>query len=155
MSGSGPSAIGKKKVSKGMASASSRPKVMLNEALFTDEAAAEQRRDFLSGLPFPHLMLRDVFEPEFLRSVRAQLLRADFNPRCNDLFDFHQTDDLKTAAEGPVAAFRELIYGTRFRSWMSSVTGIPLNDTVRRGCLLLMPSGLLRVDKANAWGAKP
>lgn len=106
------------------------PKVMLNEALFTDDAVSAQRREFLSGQPFPHLMLRDVFEPGFLRTVRSQLLKADFNTRCNDLFDFHQTDDLKTATHGPVAAFRELIYGPRFRSWMSSVTGIPLNDTV-------------------------
>jgi len=106
------------------------PPARLNEAVFADDSVARLQTEFAAGAPFPHLLVEDVFDTDFLAAVRTQLLAGSYNQRRNDLFEFQQTDDLKTATEGPVAAFRELIYSPRFRGWMSAITGIALNDTI-------------------------
>jgi Rps23 Pro-64 3,4-dihydroxylase Tpa1-like proline 4-hydroxylase len=106
------------------------PPARLNEAVFADDSVARLKAEFAAGAPFPHLLVEDVFDTDFLAAVRTQLLAGSYNQRRNDLFEFQQTDDLKTATAGPVAAFRELIYSPRFRDWMSAITGIALNDTI-------------------------
>lgn len=89
--------------------------------------------EYASGQPFPHLRLADFVDGAFLESVRAELATLTYHVRANDLFEFFQSDDLKSvdASSHPaVAKLRAAIYSPEFLAAVTAVTGVELNDTV-------------------------
>ena len=92
---------------------------------------APLRAQFRRGLPFPHVLVSDVFPDAALSRVRNELLRATYKQKRNDLYHFEQTDELRDCAPGTATAeLRDFLYSERFRSWATALTGIPTNDTV-------------------------
>lgn len=106
------------------------PSVKLGAQHTAPSALKEYAEAFKAGTPFPHLFVRDVFPDDFLQAVRQELLGGTYFRKRNDLYDFSQTDDLKLAKGNATAALRQYIYSDAFRSWISGVTGVPVNDTV-------------------------
>jgi Rps23 Pro-64 3,4-dihydroxylase Tpa1-like proline 4-hydroxylase len=94
---------------------------------------ASYAAQFRRGAPFPHLHVRSLLDPAFLRAARAELLAptAAYAQKRNDLYEFLQSDGLATARPGSAtAALRDAIYSPAFRGWVEAVTGVATNATV-------------------------
>lgn len=86
---------------------------------------------FDAAKPFPHCVLQPVFTNSFLESVLTELERkAKWQPLCNDLYKFSQSDDLRKTKLPNLARMRDIIYSPIFRAFISGVTGIELGEQV-------------------------
>ena len=93
-------------------------------------SAAEALRGVVQEQPFKHWVLHDIWDGEFLRECRSAVLSQGFNEKNNDLYQFKQSDSLTSASTPPLSILRDTLYSAEFVSWMSTITGISLNDTV-------------------------
>ncbi|KAK9762449.1 putative component of NuA3 histone acetyltransferase complex [Basidiobolus ranarum] len=82
------------------------------------------------GYPFRAGTLSDVFDPEFLKEVKKELLSDVFYHKSNDLYEFFQSEDLKLTKKPYLSALREAIYSPEFVGLMAKLTGLNLNSTV-------------------------
>eukprot|EP01137_Pigoraptor_chileana_P036570 Opistho-2@32411 len=93
---------------------------------------------FATADPFPCCRLPNFVDDSegFLRDVLAELRTTHMYRKSNDLYDFHQTDDMKRC-DGNVAPLvcrlKDMLY-TELLRWMRDVTGIDLNNTVNMTC---------------------
>ncbi|XP_066569624.1 prolyl 3-hydroxylase OGFOD1 [Amia ocellicauda] len=96
---------------------------------FTHEGGVE-----LDTHPFPHCVLNNFLQSQtFLQELQRELLELNFHQKSNDLYKFQQSDDLKTKRESHIAALRSVLF-QRFRSWLSEVLQLELEDTVDISC---------------------
>jgi hypothetical protein len=49
------------------------------------------------GDPFPHALLRDVFDERFLEGLKDEVMELHYLQKSNDLYDFLQSNDLKVS----------------------------------------------------------
>ncbi|TMW56439.1 hypothetical protein Poli38472_006449 [Pythium oligandrum] len=93
--------------------------------------------------PFAACQLRDVFDGEFIRNVKKELLSLDFVERSNDLYWFYQSDDLKKIERPFLQRFRETVYSSEVRETIEKISGLELNDTVDLAGQRYPPHGYL------------
>eukprot|EP00128_Syssomonas_multiformis_P010743 Colp12_sorted_trinity150504_noHs@31550 len=116
----------------------------LNNDFYNDEFAAHfskllsGRSAFISTSPhepcvvtspFVCASLPNFFNPDFLESIREEMLKETYYAKNNDLYDFIQTADLKASKQPGITRLRDIFYGP-LREWMQKVTGIELSDVV-------------------------
>ncbi|KAL7978695.1 hypothetical protein Chor_013184 [Crotalus horridus] len=70
---------------------------------------------------------------DFLEELRRELLTLDFHEKCNDLYKFKQSDDLKRRGWPHIAALRKVLF-EEFRSWLSDVIQVELEPTIDLSC---------------------
>ncbi|XP_070616600.1 prolyl 3-hydroxylase OGFOD1 [Erythrolamprus reginae] len=88
----------------------------------------------LDPAPFPHCVIPGFIPNEdFLEDLQRELLSLDFHQKCNDLYKFKQSDDLKKRGGPRVAALRKILF-EEFRSWLSDVIQVDLEPTIDLSC---------------------
>uniref|UniRef100_A0A8C8VE04 Prolyl 3-hydroxylase OGFOD1 n=1 Tax=Pelusios castaneus TaxID=367368 RepID=A0A8C8VE04_9SAUR len=111
------------------------------QALKEAAAAAWGRREPLSHealaldpVPFCHGVIPSFIQgPGFLDGLQKELLSLDFHEKCNDLYKFKQSDDLKKRKEPHISALRKVLF-EEFREWLSAVTQVELEPTIDLSC---------------------
>jgi hypothetical protein len=87
---------------------------------FRDHSLCER-----TSAPFAHVVVNDALGPDsFLQSLRGELATIDFHVKSNDLYEFFQSDDLRTCKLPCVARLRSLMYSERFVQFVRDVTGV-------------------------------
>nr|XP_060644210.1 prolyl 3-hydroxylase OGFOD1 [Anolis sagrei ordinatus] len=115
-------ALREKKLKERAAAAWARKEALRDEAVVLDPA------------PFPHCVIPNFIQTEgFLEGLQKELLSLDFHEKCNDLYKFKQSDDLKKRREPHIAALRRVLFED-FRAWLSDVTRVELEPTVDLSC---------------------
>jgi len=75
-----------------------------------------------------------ISDEEFLKSLEKDLLQLKFYEKSNDLYKFHQSDDLKKSTKSSIASMRNVLYND-FRVWLHEMTGfVDLTDQVDVSC---------------------
>ncbi|XP_008120509.2 prolyl 3-hydroxylase OGFOD1 [Anolis carolinensis] len=109
----------------------------LKEKVAAAWARKEALRDeavVLDPAPFPHCVIPNFIQTEgFLEGLQKELLSLDFHEKCNDLYKFKQSDDLKKRREPHIAALRRVLFED-FRAWLSDVTQVELEPTIDLSC---------------------
>lgn len=84
--------------------------------------------------PFPHCVIPNFIQSEnFLEELQKELLNLDFHEKCNDLYKFQQSDDLKKRREPHICALRKVLFED-FRTWLSDISKIDLESTIDMSC---------------------
>ncbi|XP_039359118.1 prolyl 3-hydroxylase OGFOD1 [Mauremys reevesii] len=84
--------------------------------------------------PFCHGVIPGFIQcPGFLDGLQRELLSLDFHEKCNDLYKFKQSDDLKKRKEPHISALRKVLF-EEFREWLSEVTQVELEPTIDLSC---------------------
>lgn len=81
------------------------------------------------NLPFPIALLPNIFDNEFLSNVKDEVKELDFDNKSNDLYEFHQSSDLKICEKPHLSKLRDTIYSDVFVSTMSNLVGFDLDYT--------------------------
>ncbi|ORY05862.1 hypothetical protein K493DRAFT_344792 [Basidiobolus meristosporus CBS 931.73] len=90
----------------------------------------EKSQAYTLGYPFRAGALSDVFDPDFLKEVKKELLNEVFYHKSNDLYEFYQSEDLKLTKKPYLSALRSAIFSPEFVNLMTRLTGIKLNSTI-------------------------
>lgn len=85
------------------------------------------QQEYLSQGPFPHVVVRDLFQVEALRRAKRDAiegLRADFKE--TDLFKVYQVPHDLARLEGlpSLCQLRDTVYSSRFRGLVERITGL-------------------------------
>lgn len=104
---------------------------------FTPESIAQLRQRLLAAQPFPHLVIKDLFNPALLELVREEF---DLQPQhgwkdVQSVYESTRRSELG-AALGPASQiYFNLVNSSWFMQWVSAVTGTPylLSDPQRFG----------------------
>ncbi|XP_078527691.1 prolyl 3-hydroxylase OGFOD1 [Lissotriton helveticus] len=84
--------------------------------------------------PFRHCTIPNFIQSEsFLEGLRKELLNLDFHEKSNDLYKFKQSSDLKKRKEPHISALRKVLFED-FRTWLSYITKVELEQTVDLSC---------------------
>lgn len=75
---------------------------------------------------FPVAFLPDIIPKDFASSVKEELLRERFYEKHNDLYAFHQSDDLKNTKSKVLRELYAHFKDQQFLDWMTALTGIEL-----------------------------
>ena len=95
--------------------------------------------------PFSCCHLQEFLKDEdFLVQLKDELLSLNFHEKSNDLYQFHQSEDLKKVSTPAISALKKFLYGD-FRRWLMSVTGIALSSTVDMSCAQYNYTGEFRI----------
>ena len=111
-------------------SSSSITELHINSQHLNDQNLSLYTQIFKEGQPFPHIHIKNLFPSEFLHQVKEELLQADYVMKRNDLYDFLQTDALRSMKNNASAKLRDYIYSTEFRKWIERITGVETYDTI-------------------------
>ena len=103
---------------------------VINARLFNRETVEEMKATFAAERPFPHALIRNFMDNDFLQRVKDELYEEEFYQKKNDLYDFVQTDDLKNCKKSLISKLRELLLSEPFRNALTSITGIALSSLV-------------------------
>ncbi|KAJ2033689.1 putative component of NuA3 histone acetyltransferase complex [Coemansia sp. RSA 922] len=76
--------------------------------------------------PFHTAKLQNILPAEFLHSLKTELLTLPWHERSNDLYTFHQTDDLALNPLPHIKALRDYLASDQFVSLMETLTGTEL-----------------------------
>ncbi|XP_051835839.1 prolyl 3-hydroxylase OGFOD1 [Antechinus flavipes] len=84
--------------------------------------------------PFHHCVIPNFIQCQtFLEGLQKELLDLDFHEKCNDLYKFKQSDDLKNRDELHISALRKVLFED-FRGWLSDIAKIDLDSTIDISC---------------------
>ncbi|XP_049642068.1 prolyl 3-hydroxylase OGFOD1 [Suncus etruscus] len=84
--------------------------------------------------PFPHCVIPNFIQNQnFVEELQKELLNLNFHEKCNDLYKFHQSDDLKKRREPHICALRKILYED-FRTWISNISKVNLESTIDMSC---------------------
>ena len=93
-------------------------------------------------VPFNCCHLENFIDDDsFLHQLKHELLSLNFHEKSNDLYKFHQSQDLEKVTTAAVSALKKLLY-TDFKEWLVKVTGIELNSTVDMSCAQYNHTGI-------------
>lgn len=81
---------------------------------------------FTSAKPFPHIELKNFFEPDFLLPVCSALEKEPFHTKQSDLFQFKQTHDLVSSKQKALQELRKVLMSEKMISYMEQITGLKL-----------------------------
>ncbi|KAJ2080623.1 putative component of NuA3 histone acetyltransferase complex [Coemansia sp. RSA 988] len=76
--------------------------------------------------PFHTGRLQHILPAEFLHELKAELSELDWHERSNDLYWFHQTDDLALNGRKCIKQLRNYLSGEEFVGFMEKITGVQL-----------------------------
>lgn len=73
------------------------PEAILNPRYSGPDSVREVKTtyDKTVGNPYPHCLLRDVFDEGFLEGLKEEVMSLHYLQKANDLYDFLQSNDLK------------------------------------------------------------
>lgn len=84
--------------------------------------------------PFNVCLLHNLLEDKgSIDSLKSELFDIEFHTKNNDLYKFHQSDDLQNFDTPYIHAFRKCLEGT-LAPWLRDVTGIPLDGSISLTC---------------------
>ncbi|MBI2147056.1 2OG-Fe(II) oxygenase [Candidatus Woesearchaeota archaeon] len=87
------------------------------------------QQQFVSGSPFPHIVLHDFLLPGKAEQLRAALLGETWGLKDADLFRFHQTKDIRYSGSPLIKEYHAFFSSQEFRSLISAITGVsPLSS---------------------------
>ncbi|KAJ2716678.1 putative component of NuA3 histone acetyltransferase complex [Coemansia spiralis] len=92
----------------------------------TVDLAADGTGGEVTAKPFATGRLRGAFPAAFLHSLKAELGAMAWHERSNDLYWFHQTDDLALEGRQHVKQLRDYMAGDEFVGFMEKLTGVQL-----------------------------
>eukprot|EP01083_Nonionella_stella_P184642 671217_1 len=85
--------------------------------------------------PFPHRRIDNFVNTDFLEIVKSEILRGlkgsdsiNFRKKSNDLYEFHQSDELVSCKNEWISKLRDSLYSSEVRERLSQITGIKLSD---------------------------
>uniref|UniRef100_A0A1E1XA86 uS12 prolyl 3-hydroxylase n=1 Tax=Amblyomma aureolatum TaxID=187763 RepID=A0A1E1XA86_9ACAR len=121
--------------------------LQLNHKLFSDEtknglkaAFAEKKAGHFGTAaelitePFNVCVLHNLLaDADCVDSLKNELFDIEFHAKNNDLYKFHQSDDLQNFDTPYIHAFRKCLEGT-LAPWLRDVTGVPLDGTISLTC---------------------
>uniref|UniRef100_G3MPY1 uS12 prolyl 3-hydroxylase n=1 Tax=Amblyomma maculatum TaxID=34609 RepID=G3MPY1_AMBMU len=121
--------------------------LQLNHKLFSDETKSNLKAAFakreagqfgtaveLITEPFNVCILHNLLaDAGCVDSLKNELFDIEFHAKNNDLYKFHQSDDLQNFDTPYIHAFRKCLEGT-LAPWLRDVTGIPLDGTISLTC---------------------
>ncbi|XP_053126921.1 prolyl 3-hydroxylase OGFOD1 isoform X2 [Hemicordylus capensis] len=103
-------------------------------AAWARKEALEHEAIVLDPVPFHHCIIPNFIQNEgFLEGLQKELLNLHFHEKCNDLYKFKQSDDLKKREEPHIAALRKVLF-EEFRGWLSDVAQVQLEATIDLSC---------------------
>ncbi|XP_033013161.1 prolyl 3-hydroxylase OGFOD1 isoform X1 [Lacerta agilis] len=103
-------------------------------AAWACQKALDHEAIVLDPVPFHHCVIPNFFQNEdFSEGLQKELLSLDFHEKCNDLYKFKQSDDLKNRGGPYIAALRKVLF-EEFQSWLSDVTQVELEPTIDLSC---------------------
>lgn len=109
-------------------------KQRVRDAAKSQNTYSESDGPFIYNEPFFCCQLPTFLENEtFLNDLKDELLNLKFYEKNNDLYKFHQSDDLKETKSPYISALRTFLY-TNFREWVQDVTGFNLSMTMDMNC---------------------
>jgi prolyl 3-hydroxylase /prolyl 3,4-dihydroxylase len=97
---------------------------------FTKDGIKRLRQEYNAGKPFRHIFIKDLFDSSILNKVKNELLKEKFIKKSNDLYEFHQSKDLRSLHGPSIREFTTYLYGKEFRSWIEQITGIQTTETI-------------------------
>ncbi|XP_074067379.1 prolyl 3-hydroxylase OGFOD1 isoform X1 [Macrotis lagotis] len=135
----GPGSEGKKKGKRELAAEFSA--ALREEPLRRQAAEAWGRREKFSHDaivmdpdPFHHCVIPNFLQCQtFLEGLHKELMDLNFHEKCNDLYKFKQSDDLKNRDELHISALRKVLFED-FRRWLSDISKIDLDSTIDIFC---------------------
>lgn len=86
----------------------------------------QKQQAAITMYPFHTAQLRHIFDPHFLHSLKDELRELSWHERLNDLYWFHQTDDLALNQQPHIRALRQYLSGDEFVGFMERITGLQL-----------------------------
>lgn len=110
---------------------------------YLKKASPELIASYKSAKPYKHCILENFTKPGILEEITKNLYQEDWYKKKNDLYDFKQTDDLKTSEQCGLRDLRNALYSAEFRGFLQSITGIELNDVVDISAHTYQPGGTL------------
>lgn len=96
----------------------------INKKYLDDKTINKLRDLFIKDKPFPHLVLKDIFNNTFLNNVVKGLVNEEFNFKDSDLFSFYQTTDLISSNNKTVKKFYNFINSKDFKEYLFKITGV-------------------------------
>ncbi|KAK0751390.1 hypothetical protein B0T18DRAFT_387523 [Schizothecium vesticola] len=108
--------------------------------LLNSKKAESLRCAYKEGQPFPHMVIQDVMQDDFLRQVRSEIIRNlrfkfDENKvyriqRSTHLANISNPDEYTPELLPNLTQLRDALNGSEFRAWVSNITGVgPLSGT--------------------------
>lgn len=83
---------------------------------------------FKTAKSYPHLILKNFFNPQKLEAVRRALFTEQFERIDKDLFSFENTKDLATSRNPVICEFYQFFSSPEFRKFMEQITGEKLGN---------------------------
>ncbi|KAJ1828799.1 putative component of NuA3 histone acetyltransferase complex [Coemansia sp. RSA 2599] len=91
-----------------------------------DDQGDKQGEGIIVASPFHTGKLRSILPKEFLHGLKQELAELNWHERLNDLYWFHQTDDLALNGKRHIKALRDYLSGEEFVGFMEKITGTEL-----------------------------
>lgn len=121
---------------------------LLQEILSSDvlDREASIRESYKTSKPYPHAQIHDLFQPDFLSSVKDEIKsQTKVNFKESDLFRVYQSIDMANVTPGSelgsqlphVMKLREVLYSQEWRSFIERLSGLPpstLTDQIDCAC---------------------
>lgn len=122
-------------------------KLDLNKAIFSESTRSALKKAFLEKIPchvdnvaefsckpFSLCSLHNFLNSsDDIEGLKNELFDIDLHPKNNDLYKFHQSDDLKNYDTPYIRAFRDCLT-EQLHPWLKEVVGIPLDGTISLTC---------------------
>ena len=108
--------------------ASLKEEDVINPKLLDQAYLNELKATFDAGKPFKYLQIADLLDNSFLRTLENELKGFEYFHKSNDLFEFAQSNDLKSVDAPLVNKLKSILYGKRFRDILKYITGIELGE---------------------------
>ncbi|XP_069496379.1 prolyl 3-hydroxylase OGFOD1 [Ambystoma mexicanum] len=114
----------------------------LRESPFREEAAAawaggdSMKTDafVMDPHPFHHCLIPNFIQSQdFMEGLLKELSNLGFHEKSNDLYKFKQSSDLKKRKEPHISSLRKVLFAD-FRTWLSELTKVELEQTVDLSC---------------------
>jgi Rps23 Pro-64 3,4-dihydroxylase Tpa1-like proline 4-hydroxylase len=103
------------------------PKDILKPALFDDNEIAKLAEKYKNNTPYPHLVIEDFIDKDFLTKIADEVKTMDWKPKNNDLYLFHQsTLDLKASKSLLIKKLCQVLYSEEFVDVLKKITNLPL-----------------------------
>lgn len=102
---------------------------------FRSQESLSEKGSVIHTVPFKCCVIPNfISDEDFLNRLERELLELKFFQKSNDLYKFHQSDDLKKSSRSHIALLRSALYND-FRLWLQDVTGFnDLTDQVDMSC---------------------
>ncbi|KAJ2369253.1 putative component of NuA3 histone acetyltransferase complex, partial [Coemansia sp. RSA 2607] len=98
----------------------------LEEPLFSIKHEQNDCEGIIISSPFHTGKLRSILPKEFLYGLKKELSELNWHERLNDLYWFHQTDDLALNGKQHIKALRDYLSGEEFVGFLERITGTEL-----------------------------